>query len=79
MPRMLKRSVTLAGHRTSISLEKEFWDALQAIRAERGTSLNDLIFEIDQARASKEYDVGLSSAVRVYVLRHLQAAAESSS
>ena len=72
MSRTLKRSVTLAGHRTSISLEEEFWDALQIIRQDRGTSINELISEIDQARAEQGYNVGLSSAVRVYVLNYFQ-------
>jgi len=72
MARTVKRSVTLAGHRTSISLEKEFWEALQTIRQQRGISTNELISEIDQARAAEAYDVGLSSAVRVYVLKYFQ-------
>jgi len=76
MARTVKRSVTLAGHRTSISLEKEFWEALQTIRQQRGVSTNELISEIDQARGSQEYDVGLSSAVRVYVLQYFQAKSE---
>ena len=72
MPRTHKRSVTLAGHRTSISLEEEFWDALQIIRQERGISVNELISEIDQARAAQGYNVGLSSAVRVHVLDYFR-------
>lgn len=72
MTRTVKRSVTLAGHRTSISVEEEFWDALQTIRRQRGLSTNELISEIDQARAAQEYNVGLSSAVRVYVLKYFR-------
>lgn len=64
----IKRSVRIAGHPTSVTLEDAFWDALKDIAAARGLSLNALIAEIDSARA-EEADVGnLSSAVRVYVL-----------
>jgi predicted DNA-binding ribbon-helix-helix protein len=65
----IKRSVTLAGHRTSISLEAEFWDALQDIAKNQNSSVNGLISRIDAARsASSEMEGGLSSAVRRYVL-----------
>jgi predicted DNA-binding ribbon-helix-helix protein len=59
-----KRSVDIAGHRTSISLEAPFWDALAAIAAQRQISMNKLIAEIDKERAGN-----LSSALRVFVLR----------
>ena len=62
-----KRSVTLAGHRTSLSLENEFWDALKAAARADGMSLNGLIARIDRDRAGN-----LSSAVRVYLLRRIQ-------
>lgn len=58
-----KRSVDIAGHRTSVSIEEPFWDALKEIAAREGVSLNDLIARIDGAR-----DGNLSSAIRVYVL-----------
>lgn len=60
-----KRSVTIAGHRTSVSLEAEFWDGLGALAAARGLSVAALIAEIDDAR-----DGNLSSALRLAVLRH---------
>ena len=60
-----KRSLTLRGHRTSVSLEDEFWDALRQIAAERGTALNALAAEVDAARPA---DVGLASALRVFAL-----------
>ena len=66
-PEIRKRSVTLAGHRTSLSLETEFWDALKAAARADGLSLNALIGRIDQERSGN-----LSSAVRVYLLRRAQ-------
>ena len=71
-----KRSVTIAGHRTSLSLEPAFWDALKSLARERGLSINALIEEIDkQASQGGSRDINLSSAVRVYLLRTAQAAA----
>lgn len=63
---MKKHSVRIAGHATSITLEDPFWEALRAIAAERGRSLNDLIEDIDNQRGSDN----LSSAIRVFVLKH---------
>ena len=62
-----KRSVTIAGHRTSVSLEAPFWDALKEIATARGLSLNDLIAEVDRNRAGN-----LSSALRLFVLAVLR-------
>ena len=64
--RPVKHSLTLRGHRTSVSLEEEFWQAFRAIATERGLTLNQLAVEVDEARAG---DVGLASAMRVFVLR----------
>lgn len=61
---MEKRSLTIAGHRTSIALESEFWAGLEAMAAARALSLAALIQQIDEARAAPN----LSSAVRVAVL-----------
>ena len=58
-----KRSVLLAGHKTSISLEPEFWEALRLLAERRGLSLNRLVAEIDERRAGN-----LSSALRLHVL-----------
>jgi predicted DNA-binding ribbon-helix-helix protein len=58
-----KRSVTIAGHRTSISLETAFWDGLRQAAARRGISVNALITEVDEANPAN-----LSSALRVFVL-----------
>ena len=63
---MKKRSVTIHGHRTSISLEDPFWDSLNEIAAKRGQSLASLISEIDKNR-----DGGLSSALRLFVFAEL--------
>lgn len=62
-----KHSLTLKGHRTSVSLEAEFWAAFREIAAERNQPLNALAAEIDAARG---LDTGLASAIRLFVLRH---------
>ena len=62
----VKRSVTVAGHRTSLSLEPEFWDALKRIAQHERRTVSGLIGEIDAARGRRN----LSSAVRVFVLEH---------
>lgn len=59
-----KRSVRIAGHPTSISLEDAFWDALREIADQRKIRLSELVEEIDAERSSQN----LSSAIRVYVL-----------
>ena len=61
---MVKRSLTLAGHRTSLSLEAEFWEALRQEAVRRNTSLAAVVAEIDRDRGSRN----LSSAVRVWLL-----------
>jgi predicted DNA-binding ribbon-helix-helix protein len=66
--RKLKRSLTVAGHRTSMSLEPEFWQALKDLAIGRHTSVAALVAEIDRKRANRN----LSSAIRVYVLKSLQ-------
>lgn len=63
--RPVKHSLTLRGHRTSVSLESEFWQAFRDIAAERRVTLNQLAIEIDEQRSG---DVGLASAIRVFVL-----------
>lgn len=65
---MKKRSVRIAGHATSLSLEEEFWEALKALATERNTSINQLVAEIDAGRGEKN----LSSALRLFVLQDLQ-------
>jgi len=65
---MKKRSVKIAGHASSISMEEEFWAALKALAARRGLSLNALITEIDEERTTQN----LSSAIRIAILADLQ-------
>jgi predicted DNA-binding ribbon-helix-helix protein len=70
-----KRSVSIAGHRTSISLEPEFWAALEAAAAARGCSLARLIGEVDRAREGAGRN--LSSALRVFLLAEAAKTRES--
>jgi predicted DNA-binding ribbon-helix-helix protein len=65
--RVVKRSLVVAGHRTSVSLEDAFWRRLKAIAAERGLSVNALAAAVDAARG----EANLSSALRVFVLEAL--------
>ena len=62
--RPVKRSLTLRGHRTSVSLEDIFWDAFCGYADADGRTINGLAAEIDATRE----DIGLASAIRVYVL-----------
>lgn len=67
MSRPVKRSLTLRQHRTSVSLEDEFWQAFREIAADSGRGLNDLAAEIDEARGT---ETGLATAIRLFVLAH---------
>ncbi|SFD68407.1 Ribbon-helix-helix domain-containing protein [Sulfitobacter brevis] len=67
--RPAKRSVTLKGHRTSVSLEDEFWVEFRRICAQKDMPINALVAEIDADRA---LETGLASAIRLYVLRELK-------
>ena len=67
--RVRKRSVRIAGHRTSVSLEDAFWEELADIALQRGQSVNALIAAIDRERGGN-----LSSAIRVFVLDALRRA-----
>ncbi|WP_137862560.1 MULTISPECIES: ribbon-helix-helix domain-containing protein [unclassified Sphingomonas] len=64
----VKRSVTIAGHQTSISLEPLFWDALERAAAERALPLNALVAAIDHARIGGEEPPNLASAIRTWLL-----------
>ena len=65
MAKDLKRSLSIEGHRTSLSLEPEFWEALLKAATKRGSSVSALVTSIDQQRGGRN----LSSAVRVWLLR----------
>ena len=67
--RPVKHSVTLKGHRTSVSLEDEFCDAFRALAATDGVPINALVAQID---ADRGLETGLASAIRLFVLRRLQ-------
>jgi predicted DNA-binding ribbon-helix-helix protein len=71
-----KRSITIAKHRTSISLEEPFWEALCAYAEQDGRSVADLVGEIDKNREkgfedSGGAEVNLSAAIRLYVLERM--------
>ncbi|MCH1542597.1 MAG: ribbon-helix-helix domain-containing protein [Alphaproteobacteria bacterium] len=63
-----KRSITIAGHATSVSLEPAFWDALRNMAAENGQSVPDLIRQLD----AEAREASLSSTLRVAVLHWVQ-------
>ncbi|MCZ8102588.1 MAG: ribbon-helix-helix domain-containing protein [Burkholderiales bacterium] len=68
---VVKRTVRIAGHTTSVSIEEPFWDALKDIARSRGVSLNGLVAAIDAERTT----TNLSSAIRLAVLAHYRATA----
>lgn len=71
MSGVVKRSIEIAGHRTSVTLEDAFWNSLRDIAKERDQTLREAIAEIDAARGSNN----LSSAVRLFVLDYYREAA----
>jgi predicted DNA-binding ribbon-helix-helix protein len=78
--RPAKHSLTLNGHRTSVSLEPEFWEAFREIAVLRDQPINALAAEIDAGRGEGASDggrdgtdIGLASAIRLFVLRHYRA------
>jgi predicted DNA-binding ribbon-helix-helix protein len=67
-----KRSLTIARHRTSVSLETEFWDALAGIARADGKSVAALVCEIDKGRSERAgAQPSLSAAIRLYVLKRM--------
>jgi predicted DNA-binding ribbon-helix-helix protein len=65
---VIKRSIVIAGHKTSVSLEDAFWKALKEIAASRGMTLSEIVAAIDSARQHGN----LSSAIRLFVLAHFR-------
>jgi predicted DNA-binding ribbon-helix-helix protein len=63
-----KRSLTIARHRTSVSLEEPFWTALADIAKAQGKSIAGLVSEIDKRRSEGADEASLSAAIRLYVL-----------
>ena len=68
---VVKRSIVIAGHKTSVSLEDAFWQGLKVIAGERGVTLSDLVAAIDKERRQGN----LSSAIRLFVLDHYRSRA----
>ncbi len=75
MSRPEKHSLTLRGHRTSVSLEREFWRAFLDIAKAEGKTINGLAAEIDESRGTES---GLASAIRLYVLHHYRSSKDKS-
>lgn len=71
--RPVKRSLTLRGHRTSVSLEDIFWDAFRSDAERAGKTINGLAAEIDDTRG----DISLASAMRIFVLENALARHQS--
>jgi predicted DNA-binding ribbon-helix-helix protein len=73
MSKVVKRSIVIAGHKTSVSLEDDFWSSLRQIAKSRGMHVQKLASEID----SKRTHGNLSCAIRLYVLDHYQTLAQN--
>jgi predicted DNA-binding ribbon-helix-helix protein len=71
---VVKRSIVVAGHKTSVSLEQAFWDGMKEIAAQRELTVSDLVGRIDTSRSQGN----LSSAIRLFVLDHYRARAAQS-
>ena len=70
---VVKRSIVVAGHKTSVSLEEAFWNSMKEISAARDMTLSDLVSEIDTGRSQGN----LSSAIRLFVLHYFRVRAAS--
>jgi predicted DNA-binding ribbon-helix-helix protein len=70
---VVKRSVVIGGHKTSVSLEDEFWTQLREIAGAKQATVSQLLAQIDERRDSPN----LSSAIRVYVLEHFRNSADT--
>lgn len=70
---VIKRSIVVGGHKTSVSLEDDFWDALREIAARHRVTLSDLVGSIDSGREHGN----LSSSVRLFVLNHYRRRVEA--
>lgn len=70
MTGIIKKSINLSGHLTSISLEPEFWAALKNIAQQKNVSLRALVQQIDHDRLNNESIYNLSSSIRVFILNY---------
>lgn len=70
----VKRSITIAGHQTSISLEPLFWDMLVDAAGERAMPVSQLVAEIDNARLASATPSGLAGAIRIWLVEELRQA-----
>jgi predicted DNA-binding ribbon-helix-helix protein len=66
---VMKRSIVIGGHKTSVSLEDSFWSSLKMIAKDRSVQLTDIVGQIDRSRHEKS---NLSSAIRLFVLAHFR-------
>lgn len=73
---VVKRSIVIGGHKTSVSLEDLFWTSLKDIARQRSLNLSDLVAEVDQHRGER---ANLSSAIRLFVLNYYRTARPSPS
>lgn len=69
----VKRSVEIAGHKTSISLEPLFWDMLRAAAAREGVPINALVARIDEQRIASDTPPGLAGAIRIWLVQAMAA------
>lgn len=69
----VKRSVEIAGHKTSISLEPMFWDMLRDAAAEEGVPVNAVVARIDEERIQSETPPGLAGAIRIWLVARMKA------
>ena len=74
---MIKRSISLHGHRTSLALEAEFWDVIDAAVVDSGKSFAGFIRDLDDTRTANGTKQNLASYLRVWVLRRLKRQAEN--
>lgn len=69
----VKRSIEIAGHKTSITLEPVFWDMLRDAARDRGVPVNAIVAQIDAERLDADEPTGLASAIRQWLVGRLQA------
>ena len=74
-----KRSLTIARHRTSVSLEEPFWEALTELARDQGKSIAGLVGEIDKERTERGNGTSLSAALRLYVMERMKKARDATS